>query len=113
MCVQNFDEVGAVTTLIDSDSTSELDAIESRAVDALVRERLMLLDAVNEVLSRRVMDNYSDFVNGTRVISDVHAHATRDNNSILLLLLQAKPLFALSSARIYMYIYICVCVRVC
>ena len=60
-----------MTALINSDSALEEEAIQSRAIDALVRERLMLLDAVNEVLSRRVMDNYSDFVNGMSKVSEL------------------------------------------
>lgn len=56
-----------MNSLICTYSASDLDEIESSSIDLMVRERLMLLDAVNDVLSRRVMDNYSDFVNGAYV----------------------------------------------
>ena len=71
--IQVFDEVSAIRELLHNDmlhgANDDPDIvgnvpIETANVDALVRERLFLLDAVNEVLSRRVMDNYSDFVNG-------------------------------------------------
>ena len=81
MCAseQEFDEVAAITALINQGSSGAEDGeeaadeapIESSSIDSIVRGRLMLLDAVNEVLSKRVMDNYSDFVNGMSKVSEL------------------------------------------
>ena len=76
---QEFDEVAAITALINQGSSGVEDGeeaadeapIESSSIDSIVRGRLMLLDAVNEVLSKRVMDNYSDFVNGMSKVSEL------------------------------------------